>query len=81
MSLEGMNRKVFRGVRLFPYGVALGTVAVAIGVTLLVCPWIHSASMLLFLSGLGCGFLAAILSVQELKNREQALLLEAETAT
>ncbi|MCL1475294.1 PAS domain S-box protein [Argonema antarcticum] len=70
MSSEGV-KSIFRDVRLAPYGVAIASVAIALGLTRSLLPWLYPTTMPLFFiavmvsawyGGLGAGLLATILS-------------------
>ncbi|WP_017651466.1 PAS domain S-box protein [Fortiea contorta] len=67
----GANRRSTRIARLLPYGVAIFSVALALGLTLILLPWLYPTTTPLFLmavmvsawyGGLGTGFLATVLS-------------------
>ncbi|MEG5037763.1 MULTISPECIES: PAS domain S-box protein [unclassified Microcoleus] len=70
MSLEGIN-SIFRNIRLLPYGVATLSVALALGLTQSLLPWIYPTTTPLFFiavivstwyGSFGAGLLATILS-------------------
>lgn len=70
MSLEGIN-SIFRNIRLLPYGVATLSVALALGLTRSLLPWIYPTTTPLFFiavivstwyGSFGAGLLATILS-------------------